>query len=156
MKAKVKKWKELYGEIIKVKSEEEVAYLKKPSVAIIQEYKELKEIDIYKGLELLFDKCVLEEKEYEDEFKLSVSKSLLNKLPKAHESTIDKETGVDEIKKSAALVRYFFHVDPYVLSIDEFYKLVGEALWIQDYKNKQMEVALANVLVRTLANNTNY
>ncbi len=153
LEERIQNWKAAYGEIVKVQSEDEVAYLRKPSVGEIEEYNQLKTDDVYQALEFLFKKCVLEqEKEYEDEFVLSVAKSLLEKLPDAGDSVLSKETGVDGIKKSAALVRHFFHVDPYKLPIDEFYKLVGEALWLQDHKNKQLEVALANVLVKTFAN----
>lgn len=153
IKRKVQEWKKQYGEIVKVQSEEEVAYLKKPLVLEVEKYKQLKEKDVYLALEFLFKKCVLEDKDYEDEFILSASKSLLDSLPRANESIISKEIGTDEIRKSAALVRHFFHIDPYTLSIDEFYKLVAEALWLQEHKNKQLEVALANVLVKTFANN---
>lgn len=150
---KIKEWKAVHGEILKVQSEEELAFFKKPSVREIEQYNQLKEEDTYQALEYLFYKCVLEQdKYYEDEFVLSASKSLLEQLPKVNESVLSKESGVDGVKKSAALVRYFFHVDPYELSIDEFYKLVGEALWLQEHKNKQLEVALANVLVKTFAN----
>lgn len=152
---KIREWKAVHGEILKVQSEEELAFLKKPSVKEIEQYNQLKEEDTYHALEFLFYKCVLEEnKSYEDEFVLSATKSLIEQLPNANDSVLSKESGVDGIKKSAALVRHFFHVDPYELSIDEFYKLVGEALWLQEHKNKQLEVALANVLVKTFANGT--
>ncbi|WP_028888346.1 hypothetical protein [Tenacibaculum ovolyticum] len=151
---KIAEWKKQYKEVIKITSEEEVAYLKKPTVATVQKFKELKEEDQYKALAFLFKECVLENKEYEDEFMLSASKSLLEKIPQAVESTINKEAGVDEIKKSAALVRHYFNKDPYALPIDEFHQLVGEALWLQEYKNKQLEMTLSNVLVKTFANNS--
>ncbi|CAM1355953.1 hypothetical protein [Tenacibaculum halocynthiae] len=151
---KIEEWKKIYKEVIKVTSEEEIAYLKKPTVATVQKFKELKEEDQYKALAFIFKECVLEDKVYEDEFILSASKSLLEKIPKAVESTISKEVGVDEIKKSAALVRHYFNKDPYAMPIDEFHQLVGEALWLQEYKNKQLEMTLSNVLVKTFANNS--
>ncbi|CAL2094690.1 hypothetical protein [Tenacibaculum sp. 190524A05c] len=155
MEDKLKEWKLKFGELIKVQSEEEVAYLKRPTVSEIEEYNKLKKEDAYLALEFLFKSCVLEyDKSYEDEFILSASKSLLEELPEANDFILSKESGVDGIKKSAALVRHFFHVDPYELSIDKFYKLVGEALWLQEHKNKQLEVALANVLVKTFDNGT--
>jgi len=149
----IKEWKKKYKEIYKIEYDDEIAYLKKPTVTTIQKYKQEKEKDVYQALAILFKECVLEEKYYDDELILAVAKSLLQKLPQVTDTIISKETGEDEIRKSAALVRHFFNVNPYNLPIDEFYQLVAEALWIQEYKNKQMEVAFANVLVQTFANN---
>ncbi len=151
---KIEEWKKEYKEVIKITSDEEVAYLKKPTVAIVEEFKRLKEEDVYTAMSYLFKECVLEKKEYEDEFILSASKSLLEKIPEATDSTINKEAGLDGMKKSAALVRHFFNVDPYALVIDEFYKLVAEALWLQEYKNKQLEATLSEIIVKTFANNS--
>jgi len=83
---------------------------------------------------------------------ISAAKSIIQKVNTDKNATINTNTGKDEIKKSAALIRHYFHVDPYKLSTDEFYKLLSEALWLQDHKNKQLEFALANVLVKTFAN----
>jgi len=146
-------WKKQHKKVIKVASEEEeIAYFKTPTLAEIDVYNEKKEEDIYKALQYLFDTCVLEDKEYEDEFLLAASKSLIHQTFVDNKYEINTVTGTDEIKKSAALVRHYFQIDPYDLPIDEFYKLLAEALWLQDHKNKQLELAIANVLVRTFSN----
>lgn len=153
--SQIKHWKQQYKDVIKVQSDEEIAYFKKPTLSIMDRYTVMKEEgNVYEALEYLFYQCVLEQKEYEDEFVLSAGKSLIRQstIDKTH--TISSQTGKDEIKKSAALVRHYFHIDPYDLPIDEFYKLVSEALWLQEHKNKQLEVTLATILVRTFANST--
>ena len=152
---KIKEWKKEHKEVIKITSDGEIAYLKKPNVATVQEFKKQKGDDLYKAIAYLFKECILEEKEYEDEFILSAGRSLIEKIPQATESTIGKEIGVDEIKKSAAMVRHFFNVDPYALPIDEFYTLVAEALWLQEYKNKQLEITMSNVLLKTFQGKIN-
>ncbi|AXT59703.1 hypothetical protein D1816_04810 [Aquimarina sp. AD10] len=146
-------WKKEYKQIIKIQSDDdEVAYFKTPTLSVLDTYNDMKENDVYKALEFLFNACVLENNEYEDEFLLSAGKSLVQKVITDKSISINSETGKDEIKKSAALVRHYFNVDPYDLGVDEFYKLLSEALWLQDHKNKQLEFAIANVLVKTFGN----
>ena len=62
------------------------------------------------------------------------------------------ETLTDEFKKSAALIRYAFQIDPYQLSIDEFYKLLEEALWLQKHNEKRMENTLMTAFAQTFSN----
>ncbi len=150
--SQIKRWKQQYKEIFKVQSDEDTAYFKRPTLSVMDQYNSIKEGDVYRALEYLFNECVLEQKDYEDEFLLSAGKSIIQQSVVDKGNGINNETGSDEIKKSAALVRHYFHIDPYELPIDEFYKLLSEALWLQEHKNKQLELALANVLVRTFAN----
>ncbi len=133
-------------------NDDEVAYLKSPTLSVLDRYNDMKGDDVYKALQYLFNECVLEDQEYEDEFLLAAGRSLIQKTTENGQQ-INKETGQDEIKKSAALVRHYFNVDPYELPVDEFYKLLAEAIWLQDHKNKQLEFTIANVLVKAFGNN---
>ncbi len=133
-------------------NDDEVAYLKSPTLSVLDRYNDMKGDDVYKALQYLFNECVLEDQEYEDEFLLAAGRSLIQKTAEVKQQ-ISKETGQDEIKKSAALVRHYFNVDPYELPVDEFYKLLAEAIWLQDHKNKQLEFTIANVLVKAFGNN---
>lgn len=45
-----------------------------------------------------------------------------------------------------ALVRYMFRVDPEDISIQEFAKLAGEAVWIKKFEAKLMESAIINAI----------
>lgn len=152
----IQEWKNKHKHLIHVVDETEQyeAYFKMPTIEVLQEYAIEKENDIYVALAHLFEKCVLttngENSFFEDDFKIAAAKSILQKVSLDKQVAIDNTTGKDEIRKSAALVRHYFNVDPYELPADEFYKLLAEALWLQDHKNKQLEYAIANTLVKVL------
>lgn len=153
MQIKIRDWKAQYKNVVKIQSDdEEVAYLKTPTLTELDAYNNLKQEDVFKALQYLFHTCILENTTYEDEFLLSASRALVEHVASFQKETINNNTGYDDIKKSAALVRHYFHVDPYQLPTEEFYKLVSEALWLQDHKNKQLEYTIANVLVNTFGN----
>ncbi len=155
MQDRIQHWKVQYKNVIKIQSEDdEVAYFKIPTLTELDTYNTLKQDDVFKALQYVFNTCLLENNAYEDEFLLSASKSLLEHVASYQNVTINNDTGYDEIKKSAALIRHYFNLDPYQLPTDEFYKLLSEAIWLQEHKNKQLEFTIANVLVKTFGNAT--
>ncbi len=144
-------WKKEHTHIIKIYSDEnkdEYAYCKLPTIAIIEAYNQLREENIYKALQEVFTSSVLGSLAYDNEFMISAGKALIQQVMVDKKHTINRESGKDEMKKRAAIVRHYFHVDPYQLPINEFYKLVEEALWLQEEAKNQLE----QVITKTMEN----
>ena len=123
-----------------------------PSTAIFQEYKERYEDNVYEALVYLFDACVLSEETYDYDFKLSVANAIVNDIKIASEFSINPTPYEDEFKKSAALIRQAFHVDPYALPVNECYKLLEEVLWLQKHQKTQLEAAYVNAFAKIHSN----
>lgn len=83
---------------------------------------------------------------------LSAGNSIVAMIKNDSEFSIDATPQKDEFKKSAALIRYAFHVDPYQLAMDEFYKLLEEALWLQKHNEKRMENTFMTAFAQTFSN----
>ena len=94
----IEHWKKQYKEVLKVHSDDEVAYLKRPTLLEMDHYHQIKNTqDEYQALDYLFKQCVLEDKAYDDEFLLSAGKSLITQSIVDQKKTINRETGQDEI-----------------------------------------------------------
>ncbi|MEP0263789.1 hypothetical protein [Dokdonia sp.] len=150
----IKKLKAIHGKIKKYSSEDNNYYAlcKIPNAHIFQIYKEHYTEDIHTALVYLFEACVLSEETYEDEFKLSVANAIVADVKIASSFSIDPTPYEDEFKKSAALIRQAFQVDPYQLPITEYYKLLEEALWLQKHQNTQLEAVYMNAFAKIYSN----
>lgn len=150
----IQELKALHGEIKKYSAEDDHVHTlcKTPDAATFQSYLEQYEEEVYGALIYLFDACVLTDETYENDFKLSVANSIVKDIKEAGSFSINHTPEEDEFKKSAALIRHAFLVDPYKLPISEFYKLLEEALWLQKHQNKQQETAYTNALVKIYSN----
>jgi hypothetical protein len=148
------KLKEKYGTVLKLTSEDQLTttYCKKPSFNTFLNYQNKYKDNPHQAILFLFEECVLDKENYDDEFKLSAGNSIVAIIKKDSEFTIDTTPQKDEFKKSAALIRYAFQIDPYQLSIDEFYKLLEEALWLQKHNDKRMENTLMTAFAQTFSN----
>lgn len=146
--------KEKYGTVLKLTSADQLtaAYCKKPSFNTFLNYQNLYKNDPHEAILFLFKECVLDLKNYDDEFMLSAGNSIVTLIKKDSEFAIDATPQKDEFKKSAALIRYAFQVDPYNLSMDEFYKLLEEALWLQKHNETRMENTLMTAFAKTFSN----
>lgn len=146
--------KEKYGTVLKLTSADQltITYCKKPSFDIFLNYQNLYKDNPHEAILFLFKECVLDQKNYDDEFMLSAGNSIVAMIKKDSEFVIDATPQKDEFKKSAALIRYAFQVDPYKLSMDEFYKLLEEALWLQKHNEKRMENTLMTAFAQTFSN----
>lgn len=146
--------KEKYGTVLKLTSADELtsAYCKKPSFNIFLNYQNLYKDNPHEAILFLFKECVLDPENYDDEFMLSAGNSIVEMIKKDSEFSINATPQKDEFKKSAALIRYAFQVDPYKLSMDEFYKLLEEALWLQKHNEKRMENTLMTAFAQTFSN----
>ncbi|TDW46574.1 hypothetical protein EV144_106246 [Flavobacterium sp. 270] len=146
--------KEKYGTVLKLTSADQLtaAYCKKPSFNTFLNYQNLYKNDPHEAILFLFKECVLDQKNYDDEFMLSAGNSLVTLIKKDSEFAIDATPQKDEFKKSAALIRYAFQVDPYNLSMNEFYKLLEEALWLQKHNETRMENTLMTAFAKTFSN----
>ena len=151
---KIQKLKAIHGKIKKYSADDDRFYAlcKTPSASVFQDYKERYEDDVYEALIYLFDACVLSEETFETDFKLSVANAIVNDIKKVSEFSINATPYEDEFKKSAALIRQAFHVDPYQLPVDEYYKLLEEALWLQKHQKTQLEAAYVNAFARIHTN----
>lgn len=150
----LQKLKEQYGTILKLISEDQqtTAYCKKPTLEIFLKYHSIYKDNPHEAILFLFEECVLEKGNYDDEFMLSAGNSIVSMIKKDSEFTIDATPHKDEFKKSAALIRHAFQTDPYQLATDEFYKLLEEALWLQKHNEKRMENTLMTAFAQTFSN----
>ncbi|KQB39472.1 hypothetical protein [Flavobacterium aquidurense] len=150
----IEKLKEKYGTVLKLTSEDllTTTYCKKPSFTIFLNYQKKYKDNPHEAILFLFKECVLDQQIYDDEFMLSAGNSIVAMIKNDSEFTIDPTPQKDEFKKSAALIRYAFQVDPYQLSIDEFYKLLEEALWLQKHNDKRLENTFMTALAQTFSN----
>ncbi|MEP6804877.1 MAG: hypothetical protein ABI892_10185 [Flavobacterium sp.] len=150
----IQKLKEKYGTVLKLTSVDQLitTYCKKPTFNIFLDYQNKYKNNPHEAILFLFKKCVLDNENYDDEFMLSAGNSIVEMIKKDSEFTIDPTPQKDEFKKSAALIRSAFHVDPYQLSVDEFYKLLEEALWLQKHTEKRMENTLMTAFAQTFSN----
>lgn len=150
----LQKLKEKYGTVLKLTSDDQLttAYCKKPSFTTFLNYQDKYKDNPHEAILFLFEECVLDKENYDDEFKLAAGSSIVAIIKKDSEFTIDVTPQKDEFKKSAALIRYAFQIDPYQLSIDEFYKLLEEALWLQKHNEKRMENTLMTAFAQTFSN----
>ncbi|UPZ17780.1 hypothetical protein [Flavobacterium humidisoli] len=146
--------KEKYGSLLKLTSDDQMVtvYCKKPSFNTFLNYQNIYKDNPHEAILFLFKECALENEIYEDEFMLSAGNSIVEMIKKDSEFTIDVTPQKDEFKKSAALIRYAFQVDPYQLPTDEFYKLLEEALWLQKHNEKRMENTFMTAFAQTFSN----
>ena len=146
--------KKKYGQIVKLTSEDQsiTAYCKRPTFEIYLKYQNLYKDNPHEAILFLFKECVLEKENYNDEFMLSSGNSIVEIIKKDSEFSIDATPQKDEFKKSAALIRYAFQVDPYKLPIDEFYKLLEETLWLQNHNENRLEGTLITAFAKTFSN----
>lgn len=150
----IQKLKEKYGTVIKFTSEDQLTtvYCKKPSFTTFLNYQNKYKDNPHEAILFLFKECVLDKEIYDDEFMLSAGNSLVAMIKNDSEFTIDATPQKDEFKKSAALIRYAFQVDPYQLSMDEFYKLLEEALWLQKHNDKRLENTFMTAFAQAFSN----
>lgn len=146
--------KEKHGSLLKLTSDDQSVsvYCKKPSFNTFLNYQNIYKDNPHKAILFLFKECVLENENYDDEFMLSAGNSIVEMIKKDSEFAIDATPQKDEFKKSAALIRYAFQVDPYQLPTDEFYKLLEEALWLQKHNEKRMENTFMTAFAQTFSN----
>lgn len=146
--------KEKYGTVLKLTSDDQVTvtYCKKPSFTTFLNYQNKYKDNPHEAILFLFRECVLDEKNYDDEFMLSAGNSLVAMIKKDSEFAIDSTAQKDEFKKSAALIRHAFQVDPYKLPMDEFYKLLEEALWLQKHHETRLENTFITAFAKTFSN----
>lgn len=146
--------KEKHGSLLKITSDDQLVtvYCKKPSFNTFLNYQNIYKDNPHEAILFLFKECLLEKENYNDEFMLSSGNSIVEIIKKDSEFIIDATPQKDEFKKSAALIRYAFHVDPYELPMDEFYKLLEEALWLQKHNEKRMENTLMTAFAQTFSN----
>lgn len=150
----IEKLKEKYGTVLKLTSDDQltITYCKKPSFTTFLKYQNKYKENPHEAILFLFQECVLDKQSYDDEFMLSAGNSIVAMIKNDSEFTIDSTPQKDEFKKSAALIRHAFQVDPYQLSIDEFYKLLEEALWLQKHNDKRLENTFMTALAQTFSN----
>jgi hypothetical protein len=150
----IEKLKEKYGTVLKLTSDDQLTttYCKKPSFNTFLNYQNLYKDNPHEAILFLFKECVLDKENYDDEFMLSAGNSIVAMIKKDSEFAIDATPQKDEFKKSAALIRHAFQVDPYKLYIDEFYKLLEEALWLQKHNEKRMENTIMTAFAQTFSN----
>ncbi|WP_427872505.1 hypothetical protein [Flavobacterium sp. MMS24-S5] len=146
--------KEKHGSLLKITSDDQLVtvYCKKPSFNTFLNYQNIYKDNPHEAILFLFKECLLEKENYNDEFMLSSGNSIVEIIKKDSEFIIDATPQKDEFKKSAALIRYAFHVNPYQLPMDEFYKLLEEALWLQKHNEKRMENTLMTAFAQTFSN----
>ncbi len=146
--------KEKYGSVLKLTSDDQLTttYCKKPSFAAFLKYQNKYKENPHEAILFLFKECVLDKEDYDDEFMLSAGNSIVTTIKNDGEFTIDATPQKDEFKKSAAIIRYAFQIDPYQLPIDEFYKLLEEALWLQKHNETRMENTLITAFAKTFSN----
>lgn len=148
-------WKGKEASLLKISSPEDdsiYAHCKRPTLEILNEYQKLAAQEPYKALQMVFEKCAEGDLDHDEEFVLAAGKALVQQMILDKETAINNEVGQDEIKKSAAMVRHYFKVDPYQLPTNEFYKLLSEALWLQEHQQKQWEFVITKSLVTIFSN----
>ncbi|MFD1604166.1 hypothetical protein ACFSJW_08325 [Flavobacterium artemisiae] len=146
--------KEKHGSLLKLTSDDQsvTVYCKKPSFNAFLNYQNIYKDNPHEAILFLFKECVLENEIYDDEFMLSAGNSIVEMIKKDSEFSINATPQKDEFKKSAALIRAAFQVDPYQLSMDEFYKLLEEALWLQKHNETRLENTLITAFSKTFSN----
>lgn len=146
--------KEKYGSLLKLTSDDQsiTVYCKKPSFNIFLNYQNIYKDNPHEAILFLFKECALENEIYDDEFMLSAGNSIVDMIKKDSEFSINATPQKDEFKKSAALIRAAFQVDPYQLPMDEFYKLLEEALWLQKHSEIRLENTLITAFSKTFSN----
>ncbi|MFB9079028.1 hypothetical protein ACFFLS_09980 [Flavobacterium procerum] len=146
--------KEKYGAVLKFTSDDLsiTAYCKKPSFSSFLKYQNKYKDNPHEAILFLFKECLLDKENYDEEFMLSAGNSIVAMIKNDSEFSIDATPKKDEFKKSAALIRNAFSVDPYKLPMDEFYKLLEEALWLQKHTEIRMENTLINAFAKTFSN----
>jgi len=154
MTKEIKKLKKKYGAILKFSSDDDTitAYCKKPTYGQYVSYHKLYQDNPYEALVHLFTNCVVTDGNFEEEFMYSAANGLVKSMQEDKAFTIDETPQEDDFKKSAALIRYFFHVDPYELVLSEFYKLLEEALWLQKHQSKRLEHSVMNAYATIYSN----
>jgi hypothetical protein len=150
----IQKLKEKYGTVLKLTSDDQLTtvYCKKPSFTTFLKYQTIYKENPHEAILFIFKECVLAKDTYDDEFMLSAGNSIIAMTKKDSEFTIDPTPQKEEFKKSAALIRKAFQVDPYQLPMDEFYKLLEEALWLQKHKETRLENTLITAFAKTFSN----
>jgi hypothetical protein len=150
----IQKLKEKHSSVLKLTSEDQLTtvYCKKPSFATFVNYQNKYKENPHEAILFLFKECLLEKGYYDDEFMLSAGNSIVAMIKKDSEFTIDPTPQKDEFKKSAAIIRHAFQVDPYQLPMDEFYKLLEEALWLQKHKETRLENTFITAFAKTFSN----
>lgn len=150
----IQKLKEKYGTVLKLTSDDQLitAYCKKPTFTTFLNYQNKYKENPHEAILFLFKECVLEKENYDDEFMLSAGNSIVAMIKKDSEFAINATPQKDEFKKSAAIIRYAFKIDPYQLAVDEFYKLLEEALWLQKHKEIRLENTLVTAFAKTFSN----
>jgi type IV secretory pathway ATPase VirB11/archaellum biosynthesis ATPase len=150
----IQKLKEKYGKILKLTSDDQLitVYCKKPTFDIYLEYQNKYKDNPHEAILFLFKECLIDKESYVEEFMLSAGNSIVATIKKDSEFTINATPQKDEFKKSAALIRYAFQVDPYKLPMDEFYKLLEEALWLQKHSDSRMENTMITAFAKTFSN----
>lgn len=150
----IEKLKEKYSSVLKLTSEDQLtnAYCRKPSFTTFLNYQDKYKDNPHEAILFLFQECVLDKEIYDDEFMLSAGNSIVAMIKKDSEFAIDFTPQKDEFKKSAALIRYAFKIDPYQLAMDEFYKLLEEALWLQKHKETRLENTFITAFAKTFSN----
>lgn len=148
---KEENWKKKYGKVNKytLENTNTIVYCKKPTFSTYLAYlKTVNEKDTLTAINELFYECLISHKkeEIEDDTMLAVGKAMVEEFKKEVVYSIDATPNKDEHKKSAALIRNAFHVDPYQLTVDEFFKLLEEALWLQKHKFNKLEKAIISAL----------
>ncbi|MBE8725816.1 hypothetical protein [Flavobacterium hungaricum] len=146
--------KEKHGSLLKLTSDDQLVTVccKKPSFNTFLNYQTKYKDNPHEAILFLFKECVLENENYEDEFMLSAGNSIVEMIKKDSEFAINPTPQKDEFKKSAALIRAAFQVDPYQLPMDEFYKLLEEALWLQKHTETRLENTLITAFAKTFSN----
>ncbi|WP_264530871.1 hypothetical protein [Flavobacterium sp. N502540] len=150
----IEKLKEKYGNVLKLTSDDQsiTAYCKKPSLTTFLNYQKRYNDDPHDAILFLFKECALEKENYDDEFMLSAGNSIISMIRSDSEFNINATPQKDEFKKSAALIRQAFQVDPYQLPMDEFYKLIEEALWLQKHNETRLENTFITAFAKTFSN----
>lgn len=146
--------KEKHGSLLKLTSDDQsiTVYCKKPSFSTFLNYQSKYKDNPHEAILFLFKECALENENYDDEFMLSAGNSIVEMIKKDSEFSINATPQKDEFKKSAALIRGAFQVDPYQLPMDEFYKLLEEALWLQKHTEIRLENTLITAFSKTFSN----
>jgi hypothetical protein len=150
----IRKLKVKHGAVLKLTSDDQLTtvYCKKPTFTTFVNYQNKYKENPHEAILFLFQECVLEKGNYDDEFMLSAGNAIVAMIKKDSEFTIDPTPQKEEFKKSAALIRQAFQVDPYQLPMDEFYKLLEEALWLQKHKETRLENTLITAFAKTFSN----
>ena len=150
----IQELKEKHGTVLKLTSEDGLTtiYCKKPTFDTFVTYQNKYKDDVHEAILYLFKECLLSEGELDDDFMFSAGNAIVEIIKTDSAFAIDPTPQKDEFKKSAAIIRHAFQVDPYALPMDEFYKLLEEALWLQKYNATKLENTLITAFAKTFSN----